>query len=338
MMIAATMAIARAAIGETLVRFASRAADGRFEAVVVAGSLALVGAGFAAALYIASLLSRRPRLRAIPIAFAIIAMVGDQLYLRDDYAGMHCIVAWGAAMVGGVGLAPLAERTAHNLFRSRGGRGVLLASALFALFGLAWPPPNEARFELFRQPCAVAPWVLATTLWRTPPLHAPVQLPSSPWIEDRIERTRFPSGRSVTSGGSPRPPHRAPSPGARPRRRPHHGRCPPRRRPDRPRERRALSNVCPIEARRCRLRARLRPRFADRPITEHALLRSLLLGAAMDGPRRRRDALPLPGGRSSPPLSPAAVRSWRHDRERRGALPPCGRALVSPEAFKRRAR
>lgn len=195
LLVAITIAVVQITIREALTRFASLAFEGRLESTVFWGLLGAVGVSFPAVLHVAAFLSRRPRLRFIPIFVAVTALVVDQMCLRDDYMGMHCLVAWGAAMVGGVGLAPLAERAGRALSRNRAGRMVLVATGLFAVFGLAWPPPNATRFELFRQPCALAPWVLATTLWRSPSLHGPVSLPPSPWMEDRSSAPAVPPAR-----------------------------------------------------------------------------------------------------------------------------------------------
>ncbi len=183
--VAVTIAIVLRAIGEPLTRVASLTLEGRYESALLAGYVGFIGLAFAAILPLATFLSRRPRLRFVPIAVAICAIAIDQSILRDDYMGMHCVVAWGAATVGGIGLAPLAVRALLALAQRRWGRVGIAATALFALFGVSWPPSNATRFELFRQPCAIAPWVLATTLWRSPRLHAPVALPPSPWIADR---------------------------------------------------------------------------------------------------------------------------------------------------------
>jgi hypothetical protein len=183
--VAVTIAIVLRGIGEALTRAASLTLEGRFESALFLGYVALIGVGFAAVIRIAIFLSRRPLLRFVPVVVAVAALVIDQVALPDDYMGMHCVVAWGAAMVGGVGLGPLAERACRALTKSPWGRASMAAMGLFALFGVVWPPPNATRFELFRQPCALAPWVLATIAWRSPGLHAPVALPPSPWVQDR---------------------------------------------------------------------------------------------------------------------------------------------------------
>jgi Sulfatase len=130
-------------------------------------------------------------------------MAGNYRYLVDDYHGIHAVVAWGAVLLAGGALAPVAARAAVALARAPGGFGAepgaapggapivhrgrmaLAVTAIVALLGIAVPPSNATRVELFRQPCAVAPWVLAATIWRAPRLHAPVSLPPSPWLAPR---------------------------------------------------------------------------------------------------------------------------------------------------------
>ena len=62
-------------------------------------------------------------------AVAVGGLITDQIFLFDDYASVHCLAAWIAAMVGGTGLAPLAEQAGRALGRSRAGRAVLGAVA-----------------------------------------------------------------------------------------------------------------------------------------------------------------------------------------------------------------
>jgi hypothetical protein len=112
-------------------------------------------------------------------------MIVDQIPLRDDYMDTHGYLAFAAALLGGSAIATRVESGGRSLARSRPGRVVLVALGLFALFGITAPPPNATRFELFRQPCAIAPWVLATTVWRAPKLHTPIVPSPSPWLQDR---------------------------------------------------------------------------------------------------------------------------------------------------------
>jgi hypothetical protein len=115
--------------------------------------LLLFGGAVAAAPALPSMLARWPRLRYAPVAIAVSVLVADQVPLRDDYFAIHGLIALG---------------------------------------GLVVPPPDTVRCELFRQPCAVAPWALAATVWRAPSLHAPVSLPPSPWAKDRSKDPPIP--------------------------------------------------------------------------------------------------------------------------------------------------
>jgi hypothetical protein len=190
----ASGAIAYCVLGEYLAIFAARVlgaahvASGPWLQTAATGwSVFVVGTFLVAAPLIAADLAARPVLRFVPLPLALAALVLDQLVVRDDYMDIHGTLAFGAALVGGVALAPLAQRVGRALVRSLQGRVALRTLALFAAFGLVHPPPNETRFELFRQPCAVAPWVLATLEWRAPDLHAPLDLPRSRWLQDRSD-------------------------------------------------------------------------------------------------------------------------------------------------------
>jgi arylsulfatase A-like enzyme len=186
--VAITAGLVYLAIGENLTRLSSLTLDGRYENSLFAGYLGFLGVLLPAGYAVGGLFSRRPILRLLPLAFSLLVMAVDQLPARDDYQGIHGVVAWGAALLGGAAVAPLIERAGLALTESRKGRGALGAVGLFALLGVALPPPNAVRFELFRQPCAVAPWVLATAIWRAPGLHAAMAPPPpSEWLLDRAE-------------------------------------------------------------------------------------------------------------------------------------------------------
>jgi hypothetical protein len=123
-------------------------------------------------------------LSVVAVLVALVVMFGDQVRFFDDYQGVHGVVACGAAMTGAGALAPHLERLLLSLAGRPRGRVGLAAAGLFAAVGVLVAPPNAVRCELFRQPCAVAPWVLAP-VWSPPSLHAPVTLPPSPWFHDR---------------------------------------------------------------------------------------------------------------------------------------------------------
>jgi hypothetical protein len=138
--------------------------------------IVLLAALLAASPYFATACTRRGWLLLLPVALSVGALTTDQIVRRDDYADLHGLVALGGVLLGGAALAPTAERKLRTLARDRKGKAALLALAVFALFGIIVPPPNATRFELFRQPCAVAPWILASALWDAPRLHPPLHI------------------------------------------------------------------------------------------------------------------------------------------------------------------
>ncbi len=180
-----SVALVYATIAEGLGRLASLTLEGEHESALFVVYLGLLGVAIPFAYLVGAWLSRRPILRFLPVVVTLVGLSANYVPFPDDFAGNHGVVAWGASLLGGAALAPLVERAGLALLRSLRGRVALGALALFALLGVVVPPPNSVRYELFRQCCAVAPWVLATTLWRTPRLHAPVTLPPSPWTQDR---------------------------------------------------------------------------------------------------------------------------------------------------------
>jgi Sulfatase len=188
----ANVAITYRVAGDYLLLAAAHALDGRYATTVFIFWMGLYGMVLALAPAIAATWLEHPRLRFLPLPLAIVAMVANQIPLRDDYLDLHGVVAWGAVLLGGAALAPQAERLGRRLAESVHGKVELGAVAVVALFGVAFPPPNATRFELFRQPAAVAPWVLATLVWRAPRLHAPVSLPPSPWREERKDLPPIP--------------------------------------------------------------------------------------------------------------------------------------------------
>jgi len=171
--------------GDSLLLAAAHIFDGRFAMPVFVGWIVLYGVALMAAPAVAAFLERRRYLRLIPLAVALIALALEQLVLPDDYFDFHGITGLGAVLVGGIALGPRALRCGRRLAASAKGRIVLVAITTFALLGVVAPPPNAVRCELFRQPCALAPWVLATVLWQPPRLHAPVTPTASRWLEDR---------------------------------------------------------------------------------------------------------------------------------------------------------
>jgi hypothetical protein len=200
---AATAPIMVLALGDDLYRQAAVAFEGRLETALWVLFVALVSLAIPAAHLLGALASRYPRVRLVPAAIALGAMIGDQLYLADDYFGVHGAVAWAAATLAGASLAPLAEGAARALWRRPAGRAGLGAALAFAALGVLVPPPNAVRFELFRQPCAIASWALATTLWRAPRPRAPTPAPSSPWYADRAAEPPVPPTPRPAGPGAP---------------------------------------------------------------------------------------------------------------------------------------
>ena len=180
---AAATAIVYPALGESLRVRVNFNVPVRFEKVGLALFIVVVGVSIPTAHLLADGCSRRPRLRLAAAAAGIGGMAVDHHFFTDDYFGVHAVVAWGAATFAGASIAPLVERAGCALLRARAGRTALGATAALAIFGLCFPPSNAVRHELFRQPCAVAPWVLAATVWRAPSPRVPA--PASPWLRDR---------------------------------------------------------------------------------------------------------------------------------------------------------
>jgi arylsulfatase A-like enzyme len=181
----AALAVTYLVLKDYLPIFAAHLLDGRLVSVIYVVWLAGTAFALAAAPVIATQAASHRIFRFVPVPLAIVALGTDQLVLRDDYFDIHGIVALLAVLFGGAALAPSAERAGRALGRSLAGRVGLAAIALFALFGIVRAPSNAIRCQLFRQPCAIASWTLATLLWRSPGLHAPVKLPESPWLRDR---------------------------------------------------------------------------------------------------------------------------------------------------------
>jgi hypothetical protein len=179
---AAAAAIVHRAMGDNVYRAAALSLGGRFEPALVAVYVALIGLAFPTTCV--AVASAPPILRLAALVVAIGGMIADQVILRDDYLGVHGILAAGAALVAGASVGPVAERAVRFLARRLTGRVALGAGALFAIGGVVFPPPNAVRFELFRQPCALASWALAATVWRAPGPAAPPP-PASPWFQDR---------------------------------------------------------------------------------------------------------------------------------------------------------
>ena len=179
------VAVAYAVIGEYLLLQAAHAMDGRFELPIYAGYFVLIGTALICAPGVTEPFANPRSHRMAAVGFAAAIMVADQIPLRDDYAGIHGLIALGAVLFASPVVAPIVLGVGRRMARHRAGVAGLVALAIFSIAGIVVPPSNAARLELFRQPCAVAPWVLATVLWRAPAPHKPAVAPPSRWTLDR---------------------------------------------------------------------------------------------------------------------------------------------------------
>jgi len=181
----ATALVAWMAVGENLMRFASLTLDGRFDRALYVGYLSLLSIVIPGGAALALRYADTRRLRWIPVALGAAVLAAVHAWEPDEYPGIHCIIALGAAMLVGGGLASSMERAVRAGLRSRAGRALLASTVVVSIAGIAYTPSNALRVELFRQPCAIAPWVLATTLWRSPALRVPSAPQVSQWFVDR---------------------------------------------------------------------------------------------------------------------------------------------------------
>lgn len=180
------VAVMRTAVGLDMNRQALVLFEGRFETPLYAAFTLLAGMACPAIYLIGITLCRRPILRVIPIVIAIAGVIVDMCFYRDDYFGIHGVIAWCGATLMGAAIAPLAVRAAHALSAPPRRYG-LLAIAIAAIASFVVPPPNRLRFELFRNPTAIAPWALATALWRVPRATASPEGAgiAAEWLRDR---------------------------------------------------------------------------------------------------------------------------------------------------------
>lgn len=191
--LAVSTAVAYRVMGAYLTIVAQHVWDGRLAMPAYIVMILALGVAVAGAPVLAIELSTAGRIaRALLIPFGIVVLVIDQTAWRDDYVDAHGILALGTLLFVGTVLAPRIERGGRWLAQSRGGRAAAIGFALLALFGLIVSPPDAVRFELFRQPCAIASWTLATLTWPRPGLHAPVPTPDSIWFRNRANAPPIP--------------------------------------------------------------------------------------------------------------------------------------------------
>ncbi len=164
---AAAVATVLAVVGAYLALSAAHARNGQFETLAFINSVALSSFVLASAPVVAWYLSSKRALRVALVVVAAAALVLDQSFLRDDYDGIHGLVAVTAALLAGPPLSLSLLRLVQPA-RKLATRRILVGAAVLAAVGLGLSPPNSVRHELFRQPCAVAPWLLATFVWQLP--------------------------------------------------------------------------------------------------------------------------------------------------------------------------
>ncbi|MGH7294963.1 MAG: hypothetical protein ACRELB_08520, partial [Polyangiaceae bacterium] len=162
---AVAMAVLNATVGDQLRRGIEVTFDGRYRTMGYVAYLAALGFAIPRAYTWVAAAAGRPVIVKAVLALGLAALAADHVALHDDYQGMHGVLACAAALLAGAAVAPWARRRGLQLAGSRRGRVLLGGLALGGAAGVLVAPPNAVRFELFREPCVVAPWVLSQTLW-----------------------------------------------------------------------------------------------------------------------------------------------------------------------------
>ncbi len=166
-------------LGTHLRRQAVSVLDGRAEALLYPLYLALCGLAIPAALLVGGLAGAHRYAALVPLALSVAGMVLGHAVLRDDYPGVHAAIFWTSACLFGLAVA---RRIRWRLGLDKR-RYWPLVPAGFAVAALCWAPPNEVRLELFREPGAVASWVLARSLWSLPEVASPLPADMVPLLE-----------------------------------------------------------------------------------------------------------------------------------------------------------
>ena len=138
----------------------------------------LCGTAVPAALVVGANLARVPWLWLVGIAAAAGGLVTGLVIFPDDHAGLHVAILWVSTILAGASVAPLAERRLEARPRAR--RALVVGASVVGIAALAISPPNDVRVQLFREPGAVAPWILARTVWRPPALDLDADVPPPP--------------------------------------------------------------------------------------------------------------------------------------------------------------
>ena len=148
--------------------------------------IALCGAALPVAHHVGLWFGRRRILRWVALGIALAGAVTSHLVVRDDYAALHVSIEWTAATLAMGALGPTLTRRARTTRWPRVRRAAWATLAFVGLAGLAIPPSNRTRVELFQVPGALGAWAMASTLWPMPEpqAHAPIaaapRLPEAP--------------------------------------------------------------------------------------------------------------------------------------------------------------
>lgn len=121
------------------------------------------------------------------LLLAFTGLIGNHFFLRDDYASVHGALAWWSVTLAAMPLAPWAERIVSKS-RPQRWRIVAIAFIIFGFFGLLVPPTSTVRAEMFHEPGATSPWLLAEIRWSIPaqsPLPLPPEFAASPYFQPR---------------------------------------------------------------------------------------------------------------------------------------------------------
>jgi hypothetical protein len=166
---ASCIAAMAALLGYQLRRQATVILDGALELLLFPLYLVLAGLAVPAAYLIGALSARLPRVERIAgLAIGIGGMIAGHVLMRDDHPDVHTAIAWVSACVAGAVLAPA---VVARLSIRRRALAPALALGAAAIGCLAWSPSNAVRLEVFREPGAVAEWLLAQLVWSLPPVE-----------------------------------------------------------------------------------------------------------------------------------------------------------------------
>lgn len=185
------VALASFAIHESVQRDLARQAlvllEGKIERPLFWLLVVAAGSGVVTVHSLAEATARTRRIWIVPVVIAVAALVADHILWRDDYPGVHGVVAWGAATLGGVAISERALGVARRVWARARARAAVVAAAAVAVVVALVPPSNAIRVELFREPCGLVAWILADLLWH-PPEPSPsaaAAVPPSPWLAPR---------------------------------------------------------------------------------------------------------------------------------------------------------